>query len=116
MKIDILITQYGLAPKSKLFLAPNNCKKISVIHNAPLLFFNNYLNYILNSKQGINKISGILFYPFLKHRFKRIRKKHYTYIVSNSTATVLLSESYKNSLVVLNLTMFLQLITLQLCT
>lgn len=95
LKIDILINQYGLAAESKLFLAPHNCKKISVIHNAPLLFYNNYLNYILNSKQGINKILSILFYPFLKHRFKRIRNKHYTYIVNNSNATVLLSQTYK---------------------
>lgn len=104
-RIDIIINQDGLYEGSYLFLNSGNIivKKISVIHNNPII---NY-DYLwsdacrLKNNKIIEKIKRVgrccLFYR-TKLKMLRHLKVHYQFIEKNSDKIILLSDRYVKSL------------------
>ncbi|OUN58389.1 hypothetical protein B5G16_09080 [Alistipes sp. An66] len=109
-KIDIIINQDGLFESSHLFLNTGDIpiKKISVIHNNPVLNYNNLWIDIcrLKNQSVLEKIKRIircsLFFR-IKRQMKSRLRSHYCYIESNSDKIVLLSTEFLHSMEFLKL-------------
>lgn len=108
--INIIINQDGLYEGSYLFLNTGELpvKKISVIHNNPILDYNHLWAGIsrLKNRSVLEKIKRFirccLFFR-IKRRMKTNLRTHYRYIEDNSDRIVLLSEKFISSAKILNL-------------
>ena len=100
-KIDIVINQEGLYEGSYLFLNTGSIpiKKISVIHNNPILNYHHLWAsvYRLRNSSVIERVKRIMrccLYFRIKRQMMQHFRTHYHYIEENSDRIILLSNEY----------------------